>query len=457
MLQKSFGLIILLTSAFFQSRAQQSMTLKQCINYGLKNHISVKIQENNIEQSKQKANEALADYLPQVSINGNLDRNLKVQSSVLSMTSSDGSTIPGVPSGSGSGDIIIKLGTPYAAGFTGELDQQIYNQAKLVGIKASEPNKQLSLLNKQANDESLIYNIAAAYFQIIVLQKQLELQLDDKNRYEKLLQVAQLRFNQGVAKKADLMQVQVNLNNVISQLATTQSNLSYSYNVLKNSIGVPQSTDIQLSDTSRWLQFTPDATAPVPEFNYATTTPYLQQKAQISLYDFNRKNIKAGAIPSLSAYARYGLNGFGNSMSDAYGKLYDYSAVGLKLTWNIFTGLRRSAQYKEATVDYENAINNLKLNEDNQNLQYQNSVVSLQRTDSSISVNRANMVLAHEVYDNTSLAYQQGTSDLSALLNAENSYRDAQNNYLQSLLDFYRAQLDLHKSAGTLKQYFEQL
>jgi len=447
---------VFLASLTFISFGQQSMTLKQCIGYGLKNHLSVKVYDNDIEQSRQKANEALADYLPQVSINGNLDRNLKVQSNILSLSSADGSAIPGMPAGS-NGDMIIKLGTPYASGFSGELDQQIYNQAKLVGIKASEPNKQLAQMNKQANDENIIYSIASAYFQIIVLQKQLELQTDEKARYEKLLGVAQLRFNQGVAKKVDLLQVQVDLNNIVSQIATTQNNLSYSYNVLKNYMGLPQSAVVGLSDTSRWLTFTTEPNPYIPEFNYAATTTYLQQQAQISLYDFNRKNIKAGAYPSLSAYARYGANGFGNSFGDAYGKFYDYSAIGLKLTWNIFTGLRRSAQYKEATIDFENALNNLKLNEDNQNLQFQNAIVSIHRTDSSVSVNRDNMRLAREVYDNNQLAYQQGTADLSALLNAENSYKDAQNNYLQSLLDYYKAQLDVNKSAGTLKKYFNEL
>lgn len=426
---------------------QQSMTLKQCIGYGLKNHLSVKVYDNDIEQSRQKANEALADYLPQVSVNAGVDDNLKLQSTIL----------PAGLFGPGTPEQKVAFGTQYNSTAVAQLDQKIYDQSKLIGIKASEPNKQLALMNKQANDENIIYSIASAYFQIIVLQKQLALQTDEKARYEKLLSVAELRFNQGVAKKADLLQVQVNLNNITSQIATTQNNLSYSYNVLKNYMGLPQSTVIGLSDTARWLTFTTEPNPYIPQFNYSTTTAYLQQQAQISLYDFNRKNIKAGAFPSLSAYARYGANGFGNNFGDAFDRFYDYSAVGLKLTWNIFTGLRRNSQYKEATIDFENALNNLKLNEDNQNVQFQNAIVSLHRTDSSVSVNRDNMVLAREVYDNNQLAYQQGAADLSALLNAENSYKDAQNNYLQSLLDYYKAQLDLNKSAGTLKKYFNEL
>jgi outer membrane protein TolC len=353
---------------------------------------------------------------------------------------------------------MIQFGTPYDMGLTGELDQQIFDETKLVGIKASEPYNQLTQLNKQQNDENIIYNTAAAYFQIIVLQKQLELQEDDKDRYEKLLKVAELRNQQGVTKKSELMQVQVNLNNLVSQIATTKNNLSYCFNILKNNMGMPQATEIALSDTLRWLQMFPEKNNfVVPEFNYNATTAYLQQQTQITLNDYNRKMIKAGVYPTLSFYARYGMNGLGNSLSQTFGTLYTYSAIGIKLNWNIFTGFRRDAQYREATVDYENAINNLKLNEDNQNLLFQNSVVSLQRTDSTISTNRNNMSLAREVYENTSLAYQQGAADLSSLLNAETSYRESETNYLQSLLDYYQAQLNLHKAAGTLKEYFDQL
>ena len=452
-LKKSILFLLFLTAVCVQSQAQQAMTLKQCIAYGLENHLSVKVYANDIEQSKQKAREALSAYLPQAAVSGSIDRNLKIQTNVLSMTSADGTAIAGFPGG----DLMIQFGTPYDMGIAGELDQQILDESKLIGIKASKPNSELAQLNKQQNDESIIYNTASAYFQIIVLQKQLELQEDDQSRYEALLKVAQLRYEQGAAKKSDLMQVQVNLNNLVTQIATTKNNLSYCINVLKNSMGMPQAAEIGLSDTSRWLQMTPENNFVVPEFNYSNTTAYLQQETQISLYNYNRKSIKAGIYPTLSFYARYGTNGLGSSMSQTFGTLYTYSAIGIKLNWNIFTGFRRDAQYKEATVDYENAINNLQLNEENQNLAFQNSVVSLQRTDSTISSNRNNMSLAREVYENTSLAYQQGATDLSALLNAETSYRESETNYLQSLLDYYQAQLSLHRAAGTLKEYFNQL
>jgi outer membrane protein TolC len=46
---------------------------------------------------------------------------------------------------------------------------------------------------------------------------------------------------------------------------------------------------------------------------------------------------------------------------------------------------------------------------------------------------------------------------MSDLLNAESSFKEAQTNYTNSLLNFLIAQLDLEKSKGTLKNYYQTL
>jgi len=65
--------------------------------------------------------------------------------------------------------------------------------------------------------------------------------------------------------------------------------------------------------------------------------------------------------------------------------------------------------------------------------------------------------VAREVYNNTTLQYQQGIANMSDLLNAESSFKEAQTNYTNSLLNFLIAQLDLEKSKGTLKNYYQTL
>ena len=50
----------------------------------------------------------------------------------------------------------------------------------LVGIKAAEPNNQLSAFKKEQNQEQLIYNTVSAYFQVLIIKEQEKLTLEKR-------------------------------------------------------------------------------------------------------------------------------------------------------------------------------------------------------------------------------------------------------------------------------------
>ncbi len=442
-------LIVPLSLMAIRGNAQQKVSafnLKECIQFGLENHPSVQVYTNKVERAHQVARESLSAYLPQVSITAGLDDNLKLQQTV----------IPAGTFGPDSKEQRVAFGTQYNSSVTAQLNQKIYDQSLLIGIKANEPNNKLAHLQQEQNNEELIYNIASSYYQILVAQKKLSLLQSNKERFEKILDVTELQAKEGAAKKVDVQQVQVNLNNVLSQISTTRNSLEIAINTLKNNIGLGPADSIVLTDTTRWLHQAPSLKS-YPEFDYTGTLESQLQKTQIELYDLNKRSIKAQFIPSLSMYARYGGSSFAQELSGLYNPLLDYSAIGIQLSWNIFTGFSRNAQYKEADIDMKNAMVNYRLNKSLQNLQYQNAESQANEAQRTIITNKDNMDLAGKVYDNTTLQYRHGAASLSDLLNAELSYKEAQNNYIESLLQYYLADLSVHKANGTLENYYNQL
>lgn len=426
-------------------QAQEVYTLKECIDYGLQHHPSLNIARNNRANAKQASIEAVSGYLPQVNVNGDFTHNLKLQTNIIPANP------PLFPV-----ETTLAFGNKYASTVTAQAEQALYNQALLTGIKANKPNQEIAALNEEQTKQTLIYNIASSYYQVITIQKQLELLQSNRARIEKLLRISQLQAEGGVAKKVDVKQVQVNLNNVESQISVAESNLQYANNSLKNSMGIFDDVQITLSDTAKWLNYTPQISS-IPEFRFRSTIDYQLQERQIQLYDLNAKSIRAGSIPTLSAFARYGANGFGGDVERVFNRQFDYSAIGLKLTWNIFSGLRRNAQYNQAIFDRDNARLNLTINTANQNLQYQNAVTQFNQAKSTLGTNKENVDLAIQVYENSSLQYKEGVGTMADLLNAESSYRDAQNNYIQSLINYYLAQLDVERTNSTLNDYYNKL
>ena len=53
----------------YDIHGQQTISLKECVDFALKNHISNVLYENDIGLAKQKSTEAFAGYLPQIAAN----------------------------------------------------------------------------------------------------------------------------------------------------------------------------------------------------------------------------------------------------------------------------------------------------------------------------------------------------------------------------------------------------
>ncbi len=424
--------------------AQQNISLKECIAYGLQHHRAVKIAENNIAKSKEQGREALSSYLPQVNVTGEYDYNMKLPTTI-------------IPAGVfGTEPTKMSMGSRYSSTLVGQLDQPVYNQSLLLGIRANEPNMQLAQLGKVQTNEQLIYNIASSYYQVLVIQKHLQLLQSNKSRTEKLLEVMKLQAQQGVAKKINAKQVEVNLNNINSQISNAENNYTLALNSLKGATGMDLNSMVALSDTARWLQT--EQLLPISsDFNYANTTSYKIQEKQLELYDINAQSIKAGYLPTVSLFGRYGFNGFGQKGGEVFSNQFDYSVVGVKLSIPIFDGFRKNAQYKQAKISISNAQENLKLNEISQNLAFINADSRREQARVTLSSDKKNMSMAQELYENVSLQYKQGTSSLSDLLNAETSWSSAQNNYIQSLINYYIANLNVANAQGKLQEFYTNL
>ncbi len=425
----------------FPSAGQQQLTLKACIDYGLRHNRNVKIARISEETAHEQAREALSAYLPQVSGSATLDDNVKLQSTV-------------IPAGIfGSEPTRVALGTKYATNASAQLDQVIYDQALLTGLKANKPNMESALLNAEKTRENLIYNISTYYYQVFITEQQIGLLRDNLDKTRKIAEVLKLQLEHGVIRKVDLDRTQVSLNNIQSQLNLAENNLILAQNRLKFQMGMDLNEQVTLAQPAR----EPEMLLNTPAFDYNLLTDFKLQKVNMQLYGIEKARIQAGYLPKLSLYARYGTQALGNELGASWNKWMGYGAIGLKMTIPVFDGFRKNAQWKQADLKLQTLNEQLQLNIQNYELQNSNSQMQLKKASSNVISDESNVALAREVYAVTTLQYQQGTVTLPDLLNAETSYKEAQNNYINSLLSYYQARLDLEQSQGTLSSFYIEL
>jgi outer membrane protein len=434
--------ILTIAATSGSSWAQTRLTLKDCIAYGIKNNGNVKIAQYKESIAEQQGREALSTYLPQVTGNGALDDNLKLQSTV----------IPGALFGGE--DRRVALGTKYTTNVSAQAEQVIFDQALLVGLKANKPNIENAELNSRKTKETIIYNVANAYYQVFVTTAQIDLLKDNLDKTQQILSTLKLQLDNGVIKKVDFDRTQVSLNNIKSQLTLAESNLILAQNQLKFQMGMPLAEQLELADNPLEQPFKliePD------KFDVANLTDFKMQNINMQLQGLEKERIKAGYLPKLSVYGRYGLQSLGQNLGDSWGNWFSYGAIGVKLSIPIFDSFKRDAQYKQADLNLLTQNEQLKLNVQNYELQNHNATTQLQKAKLNLGNDESNVALAKEVYDVTTLQYREGTVPLSDLLNAETSYKEAQSNYINSMLSYYQAKLGVEQSQGSLNDFFAAL
>ena len=424
-------------------QAQKDFSLPECIAYSLNNHRSVELYRNNVQIAKEQSMQALSIYLPQVNGLASAVDNLKLATII-------------IPAGVLSPkQMAVQFGQKYNNNLVLDATQTVYDQAKIYGIKAAKPYMKLAHVQNSQNQETLIYNTAQAYFQVLVYQE-----LENKLRknistYESLLKISELQLAKGVVLQTDIRRITVALNAARYQLTETITQQNLSVNLLKNAMGFPLDSVLQVNSTINLSSYTA-----MPEksmFNRDSLNEFGMSKANAELQRINYQAKKASFIPSINTSARWGNQAYNQSFSKSFDTWYDYSYIGLSINVPIFSGLRRKSQVSESKLNYLNAEINMDLTARNLQMRFENANKELLTSYDNLQNTRNNFELAESIYSSTQLAYQKGTASLTDFLSDDNAVKNAQTNYVNSLYALMISRLNYEKSKGTLFSFYQQL
>lgn len=424
------------------SQAQTAWSLKDCIDYGLKHFGTVRIAQYQKENAKQQSRQALSGYLPQITGNGSLDDNLKLQTTLL-------------PAGVfGPEPTRIALGSKYQTNVSASADQAIFDQSLLIGIKANKPNQQRAELNEKQTQEDIIYQVTKNYYQVFVSQQQISLLEENLEKTQQVLNILKLQRDNGVIQPVDYDRTEVSYNSNKSQLTLAKNNVTLALNRLKYQMGLDLAQELTVKDSVLLTQLPAVGDA---QFDAKNLTDYQLTENELTLNRLDQERIKAGYLPRLSFNARYGQLALANDFSNSFKNFVGFASIGLKLSVPIFDGFSRNAQIQQAKIKVVTQEEQQKMNVQSYRLAFSNSQSQLDQAKFNVENDDRNVKLARKVYDLTTLQYKQGTTPLTDLINSENAYRQAQTDYVNSLINFYQARLDLEQAQGTLLPFFNQL
>lgn len=417
--------------------SQQTVTLKQAIEFALQNKADALKAKLDITNADAKILEAKAGALPKVTGNANITYNPIIQEIAL-------------------GGQTFKMGQPWVAVAGVQLQQALFNQQVFIGLKAAKSTKEFYQLNANLTEEQIIERVSNAYFQVFTAQEQKNTLESSYSSTEKVRNVIKSLYDNGLSKKIDLDRTNVNLTNIETNIKQSNNGITQAENALKFYMGMPIETKIQLVQED--MAVTPHLLDETVNTDERTEVKVLLKNKE--LLEYQKKATIANYYPTVNLTANYNWQGLGEKFpltnGSSKGVMWsDYSAIGLGINIPIFNGFATKAKVQQNQIDIDKLEIDIKDTKLGLDQAYQNAKAQIENSLATLESQKANVKLAEDVLADTKSNYQYGLATLTDLLEAENSLVQAKNNYTRAILDYKIAEVQYYKSKGELKNYLK--
>ncbi|GFD72463.1 transporter [Tenacibaculum sp. KUL113] len=431
---------IALFAAIFTSVAvfsQKQWTLKECVDYALKNNITVKQNRLNIEIAEADVKSNKANFLP--SINASTSGNLSTGSSFdpVSQNRTENTTLFG-------GALGVNASYTVFNGFK-NLNQK---KQAVLGVEGSKLD-----LAKVENDISL--NVVNEYLNVLFAKENLSVAQVQAEISKKQIERARAQFEGGVIPKGDLLNVESTAANDVQNVVLQENTLSIALLRLSQLLQIPSKdfnvADIEVGSPSAALLYD---NANVVYEKALTVWPDIERaKLDVESTKLGVEIAKSGYYPTINASLGANTNyRYFLDPSAPAGRLLDQLdgnlgfSLGFSVNIPIFNGFRNDANVERSIVN--NSISEFRL--ESQKLQLQQEIerafLDAKAAAKTYEAAQVSLEAQKEAFKNAQVSYDYGSMTQfdfdqvrNRLVNAEGAMIRAKYDYVfkTKVLKFY--------------------
>lgn len=333
----------------------------------------------------------------------------------------------------------VIIGQQYVSTLNIQPQLDILNMANLVQIKTAKINKQL-VENQNAINEQLIFDkINALYFNILAFQAQKEIILKNIATAEQIKLVVTSKLNEGIARKQELNEADVNLILIQDKLNQIEYNIKIQYQTLGLLIGNQQLPVLTQSLTD------------FEKVNLVTETQNTLQaknaQLQSLLAEQEYKSIKYQNLPVISFQSSLNWQNLSHdNFFTANSQWIDYRYVGLKLSYDFPTTVQKVSNLQTKKIQLEI----LKHNEEEamKETETKNKLLILeyQKSLEQLSFLKKIYDLKHDTYDKNLNQFKEGILALDKLIISQNDLLNSEVNVVSALssIGFNKTKIEIN-------------
>ncbi|MDX1761093.1 MAG: TolC family protein [Christiangramia sp.] len=461
-------LILAATGLFAQEETPKSyrFSIEEAIDFGIENNYQSQIAEKDVQIALKQKWEIISQGLPQ--INGGVDYQnyLKQPVTLLPAAAFDNtqSTIDIVeeyfdnaerndtPVNAPEGFIPVRFGTKQSVNATATWNQLIFDGSYIVGIQSVKTLLQISKNAKTKTDLEIKKSVISAYGNVLLAEESVDILEKNVSTVQKNYDDTQKIYENGLAEQEDVEQLEITLLRLKNSLSRSERMREIAYELLNLSLGIPVENEVILTDDLDALAmkyYDPEILSreiPIEENIDYRIAKNSAESAQIQV-----RLQKAKALPTLTGFVNYGYQGFSDKFTflNSDQEYFGQSILGVSLNIPIFSSGMRSSRTQQRELEYEQALLDLEQTENDVKRQ-----INMAKSEYEFSIENyqnavRNLELAERIENKNQVKFFEGIASSFELTEAQRQLYNAQQEYLQSMLDVITAKAELENLLDT--------
>ncbi len=393
MLKYLLPLFLIGPSAFSQ---EVCISLNEAIEKAKNYSPEIKLQSNQIEKAQLERRSILGRALPNVSTSYGI--NHYIERPVISGFS---------------------LNSKFERTFDFTIRQALFSFGALSGgLSAAKVALGVANLQKEMATRDITYATKVAYYSSLLAKKQLEISNTSLQNAKDNLKLLQRYFSSGRPPQGDLIRLQADIASRKSQLEEAVYNQKLAHTQLRTLLGIDNSTSVQLTDEFK-SNYSEINVLEMKE-DLKKNQPQLQAlEKQIEYHEELSRVQNSKLYPRLDAVFNYSSSDRSDAGVFSRDSNVNSAAIGVTLTWDIWSGGTNRADYQKALVDRSRAEIVLAQQRDQLLSQFDAKVDEYNTLRTNLSNDKQSVLLAEQSFRLSQNKFKTGKVSVTDLNNNE--------------------------------------
>ena len=337
------------------------------------------------------------------------------------------------------------------------LVQSIYDRGSWISLSISEKTAREADARYAVTQQSVIYNITEAYFDVLSAKDNLRFVQSEREALAKQLNQTEQRFAVGSAPITDVQDAQAQYDNVVAQEIQAQNSVENALEELRAITGQPAS-NLSVLDINRFSTSMPELSAndlvqKASNENLQILAGRIQKdiaKEQISLAD-------SGHLPTISLTTGYEYTkNFDEPNNPVTGYPQDDDEnlfnIGVSIDLPVYSGGRVTSEGKQAQYQYVAASQDLEstYRDVEKNIRAINN--NIRSAIGSIKAYEQSLVSAKSALEATEQGFMVGTRTMVDVLDSTQNVYQAQKNLSDARYQYILSRVQLKQATGSLSE-----